>query len=256
VDERSVRVEKRLGIPMLFVTLLVIPTLVLENSSVSHEWKTTAAVVNALVWLAFVAELVVMLRVVPDRKRWLREHPLDIAIVVLTPPLPGLAALQSARLFRLLRLLRLIRLVQLSRRVFSLEGIRDAAVLSLAVVLVGGAAFAAAENGAVVDGVKQHVTTWDGIWWAMQTATTVGYGDTPATTTAARVVGIAVMLTGIGFIALLTAAAAQRFILPSVEEVETEVSQEEADLLAEIRDISQRLVRVEERLSRTRGGTP
>ena len=44
-----------------------------------------------------------MLAVVPDRGRWLRDHPLEVAIVVLTPPfLP--ASLQAARAFRLLRL--------------------------------------------------------------------------------------------------------------------------------------------------------
>ena len=49
-----------------------------------------------------------MVYVVPDRGRWLREHPLDLAIVVLTPPfLP--ASLQALRVFRLLRLLRLVR---------------------------------------------------------------------------------------------------------------------------------------------------
>jgi hypothetical protein len=55
-----------------------------------------------------------MLRVVPDRGRWLREHPLDLAIVIFTPPfLPP--ALQAARVFRLLRLLRLVRAGTLAR---------------------------------------------------------------------------------------------------------------------------------------------
>jgi hypothetical protein len=36
--------------------------------------------------LLFLAEVVTMLAVVPDRKAWLRGHVLDVAIVVLTPP--------------------------------------------------------------------------------------------------------------------------------------------------------------------------
>jgi voltage-gated potassium channel len=43
-------------------------------------------VLNWMIWLAFVAEVVIMLRVVPDRGRWLRDHPLDLAIVIFTPP--------------------------------------------------------------------------------------------------------------------------------------------------------------------------
>jgi hypothetical protein len=71
-----------------------------------------------------------MLRVVPSRGRWLRDHPLDLAIVILTPPfLPP--SLQAARVFRLLRLLRVVRAGSLAARVFSTEGVRDASVLAL-----------------------------------------------------------------------------------------------------------------------------
>ena len=79
-----------------------------------------AVVINWLTWLAFLGEALIMLKVVPDRGRWLRDHPLEVAIVVLTPPfLP--ASLQAARAFRLLRLLRLVRAAVLTRRLFSTE---------------------------------------------------------------------------------------------------------------------------------------
>jgi voltage-gated potassium channel len=157
-----------------------------------------------MIWLAFVAEVVIMLRVVPDRARWLRDHPLDLAIVIFTPPfLP--ASLQAARIFRLLRLLRLLKAGVLARRVFSTEGVRDAAVLTLIAVLGGGAAFAALEK-------DQDLSAWDGVWWAITTVTTVGYGDPPVTTDGGRIIAICLMVSGIGFVAVLTAAAAERFV--------------------------------------------
>ena len=88
---------------------------------------------------------------------------------------------------------------------FSTEGVRDAAVLTLIAVLGGGAAFAAVEK-------NEDLSGWDGVWWAIQTVTTVGYGDTPVTTDAGRVIAICLMVTGIGFVAVLTAAAAERFL--------------------------------------------
>ena len=199
MNERAERMQRRLEWPMLVAALLVIPTIVLEDSA-----PTAAVVLNWTAWLAFVAEAVLMLSVVDSRSRWLRDHPLELAIIVLTPPfLP--ASLQAARLFRLLRLLRLVRAVLLARRLLSTEGIKDAAVLALMTVLGGGTAFAAVEDG-------QDLSAWDGVWWAMSTVTTVGYGDIYPKTDEGRAIAIALMLVGIGFVAILTAAAAERLI--------------------------------------------
>ncbi len=62
------------------------------------------------------------------------------------------------------------------------------------------------------------LSAWDGIWWAITTVTTVGYGDQYPVTAAGRLIAIAVMLVGIGFVAILTAAAAQDFMRAEREE--------------------------------------
>lgn len=72
--------------PLLVAALLTIPVIVIEQSDHPHIWDEVAAVLNWGIWLVFVLEVVVMLRVVGDRGRWLRDHPLDVAIVLLTPP--------------------------------------------------------------------------------------------------------------------------------------------------------------------------
>jgi voltage-gated potassium channel len=199
--------QARLERPLLAAAVLTIPAVAVEQSSVGEPWDTLASVLNWTIWTAFLAEAILMLRVVDDRWRWVREHPLEVAIVILTPPfLP--AGLQAARVFRLLRLLRLLRLGILTRRFLSTEGVKDAAVLAAMTILGGGAAFAAVEKA-------QNLSTWDGVWWAITTVTTVGYGDTAPRTDAGRVIAILVMCVGIGFIAILTAAAAERFLRSS-----------------------------------------
>jgi len=248
VDDRAARLEKRLQWPVFVTTLLVIPVIVIEETNVGHAWKTAGAVVNWLIWLMFGFELVALLAVVPNKAAWLRRHPLELAIVVLTPPfLP--AGLQSLRIFRLLRLLRLLRMAQMARRIFSLEGLRDAAVIVLVTAFGGGAAFAAVEKG---------YSTWDGVWWAATTMTTVGYGDLAPQTTLGRLIAIGVMLVGIGFIALVTGAIAQRFLAAGVaaeiETVEEDVSRDlslvRADLIRELRSIRTRLEELEEAVAR------
>jgi voltage-gated potassium channel len=121
MDERSERIARRFETPMLVAALLVIPLLILTESDLGEPSTTVAVVLNWATWLAFLTELVVMLAVVPDRRRWLREHPVEVVTVVLTPPfLP--ASLAAARALRLLRLVRLLRLAVAVRRLFPFEG--------------------------------------------------------------------------------------------------------------------------------------
>jgi len=42
----------------------------------------------------------------------------------------------------------------------------------------------------------------DGMWWALQTVTTVGYGDVVPTNTPGRVIGAVYMLESIAFVAM------------------------------------------------------
>lgn len=236
MSARAERWEQRFAWPMIGASLLVIPTLVLEESTPGEPWSKIAVALNWVIWFAFAIELVVMLAVVPNRRQWLRQHPIEVVIVLLTPPFMP-AAIQSLRVFRLLRLLRLVRIFDL-RRILSLEGIRYAAFLAALLVLIGGAVYSAIET----DSEGNSLTTWDGIWWAITTVTTVGYGDLSPTTDGGRAIAILIMSVGIGFVALLTAFVAERFLRTDVQE---EAEQAEDRVLAELREIGNRLDRIE-----------
>jgi voltage-gated potassium channel len=88
-------------------------------------------------------------------------------------------------------------------------------------------------------GLEDEPTAWDGIWWAVTTMTTVGYGDQFPTTAEGRVLAMGVMLVGIGFLTMLIGAAAERFVArdvhEEVEEIERELAATDVHVLRELR---------------------
>jgi voltage-gated potassium channel len=72
--------------PLLVAAVRTIPVTVLQILPIADPWRTIADVLNWGIWLAFLAEVVTTIAIVPSRGRWVREHPLEIAVVVLTPP--------------------------------------------------------------------------------------------------------------------------------------------------------------------------
>lgn len=220
--------QKRFEWPIAIAALAVIPILVIEDSDAGGAWPAIAAVLNWCSWGVFLAEIVVMLRVASDRRAWLLHHPLDVAIVVLTPPF---VPLLGVRLLRLLRVLRLLMGGVKISRLLSLDGIRVAGLVVLTTVICGGAAFAAVES-------QQGLSTWDGVWWAVTTVTTVGYGEITVQSEAGRVIAMMIMLVGIGFVALVTAFIAERFVRKDVEGEAASVGAKEDQILAELRRLS------------------
>jgi voltage-gated potassium channel len=209
-QEESGRVRTPLEPFVLAATLALIPVLIVEADGFG-PWLTAAFAANWVIWGAFALELCVIL-VVADRKlAAVRAHWLDVFVVFLTAPVLGhvLASLRLLRLARLLRLLRAVTLVsraiQTERRLTSGEALRFVGLLTVFVVVVAGSAQATFD-------ASEFASIWDGIWWAVVTVTTVGYGDLYPKTVSGRLIGMAVMLVGIGFLSVLTATIASRFV--------------------------------------------
>jgi voltage-gated potassium channel len=66
-----------------------------------------------------------------------------------------------------------------------------------------------------------------GLWWALQTVTTVGYGDVAPRQVGGRLVGAVVMLEGIAFIAIVTAVITSTFVARAASEHEAAHAREE-----------------------------
>jgi voltage-gated potassium channel len=87
------------------------------------------------------------------------------------------------------------------------------------------------------------------LWWAVQTVTTVGYGDVVPQQTGGRLIGTVIMLTGIGFIAVMTAAVTASLIEEARRRRE---ASEASETSVQLDRIEARLGAIEEALAKGR----
>ena len=124
-------------------------------------------------------------------------------------------------------------------------------VTATAVVVVGSGALMR-----VLDH-REYASIWAGMWWAMQTVTTVGYGDVTPRAPSGRIVATFVMLAGIAFLAIVTASITSTFVeranrdRESAEDMQEQRLEERlAGMEAELRATREQLTRVESMLNR------
>jgi voltage-gated potassium channel len=82
----------------------------------------------------------------------------------------------------------------------------------------------------------QHLSAWDGFYWAVCTVTTAGDNHLGPTTDGGRIIALAVMITGIGFVAVITGAVAERLLSAS-----RDARGEERALVAEVAELRARV---------------
>jgi len=90
---------------------------------------------------------------------------------------------------------------------------------TLIVVVVGGVLIRFVDHA-------EYPNVWLGMWWALQTVTTVGYGDVTPKDVAGWIVGAFVMLQGIALLATLTAAITSTFVARATRERDAEAKGE------------------------------
>jgi voltage-gated potassium channel len=95
---------------------------------------------------------------------------------------------------------------------------------------------------------RDFSSVWLGIWWSVQTVTTVGYGDVTPTDVAGRIVATLVMLEGIAFVAITTAAVTSTFVARAQRErrsADAAEARAPGGVDARFDDLTQRLDRIE-----------
>ena len=167
---------------------------------VSTSTQTLLNVVQWISWIAFAIDLIYGLSKSENKAKYLKKHPLEIAAV----------------LFPFLRPLRLMRVISFGGLAIQKIAIgRQFAITikvfiaSIFVAYISAVQITITERA--VEGSNIH-NFGDGLWWAVTTVTTVGYGDRYPTTTEGRFLAVALMFMGISLVGVITASVAAWFV--------------------------------------------
>ncbi|WP_347862841.1 potassium channel family protein [Salimicrobium sp. PL1-032A] len=159
---------------------------------------------------------------------YVKKNPFDIIAAI-----PLDAIFQTARVVRLFRVLRFFAISRkylgTVRSIIKTNGLD--LVLTATFILIFGAAI-------IVKEVEPNMTTYlDGVWWALVTTTTVGYGDISPETGTGRIVAVILMFVGIGLIGMITSSITTFFLKGKEEKDETIVFiQKQLDRFEELSD--------------------
>jgi voltage-gated potassium channel len=195
------RFNARMALPLVLAA--VVPLFLLPGGA--HRFFTGAVFIAS--WVVFLVDLLVHeRRLVHYLHTWLGRF--DLFVVILTAPWFVFVGTGTGKFVILIRLARVARLVMATRGARQLFKRLGAVSLVAVGVVFAGAAVAYRAEHATNPGFK---TFGDALWWAVVTLTTVGYGDIVPNTTAGRVDGVMIMVTGIGILGLLAGSLANFF---------------------------------------------
>ena len=88
---------------------------------------------------------------------------------------------------------------------------------------------------------KEYSSIWIGMWWVLETITTVGYGDYTPKQVTGRLVSAAIMLWGVAFLAIITAAITSVFVARAQRERALGEAEAEAPVMAGLVRVDQQL---------------
>src|SRR5680860_63704 len=236
------RFERATELPLLVLALIFIPLLVLPLAfDLPEAVDSTFVALDWFIWAVFVltdAKARFVWRNVPD------------LIVIVVPFLRPLRIARSARALRLLRLGRLVALLAIvnreARRLLVRHGLHWALLTIGVIVLAAAALITVVEEREPGASIRNF---GDGIWWAVTTITTVGYGDTYPVSDAGRGIAAAVMLAGITLFGFLTANLAT-FMLERSGHAQESGASGSAAIEAKLDELLERMSRIESDLAR------
>ncbi|MEJ1311804.1 ion transporter [Latilactobacillus sakei] len=196
-------------VTIAILAIISIVFVLLDYSNVIDLTATPYLAIDNTILTIFTIDYFVRLWLAADKRRFFKTNIFDLLAII---PLSTLFSFfRLGRLFRIVGLMKVFRFTRLvgltgklqrhSKKFLKQNGLLYLTYISAAVLIIASVLYALAEKA----------TLADSFWWAIATATTVGYGDISPHTLIGRIAAIMLMSVGIGFIGTLTSSITSYF---------------------------------------------
>ncbi len=209
-DDARDKAPRALNLFIQGLILYSIVTVALETMPTLSSYGLFFRISEVVVVVIFTVEYLAFWALSKDRLRYPFRFMAIVDLLAILPFYLQLGIdLRSLRALRLLRIFRVLKMGRYSKALQTLGEAFQRAAPELAVVgytvaliiLISAMGLYYAEHDAQPE-VYTSVPAWS--WWAIVTLTTVGYSDVYPVTPVGKIIASAIMLTGIGFIAVPT----------------------------------------------------
>lgn len=163
-------------------------------------------IMDNIVYLIFVFDFVIRWGLSKNKRSFIKNHYIDLIALL---PFHFFTNSPYGSVFKLLRVITyVLRLIHNIRDILYTNGFIYSLGSATIITIIGSFAIYFFERDSSTT-IKSY---GDALWWSIVTVTTVGYGDISPTTSAGRVIAAILMLSGIGFLSMLTSTVSTYFI--------------------------------------------
>ncbi len=217
-------------VSMAFLALISVTIVIMDYMNVLNIDVPPYSYVDNSILIIFAIDYFSRLFLAKDKIMFFKENIFDLLSII--PVNTFFSFFRITRLFRVARLFKIFRLVRLvglsgklqknAKKFLKTNGLIYLMIICTIILIISAALYSVSEN----------VSFGESLWWAIATATTVGYGDISPHTAIGKLAAVLLMFVGIGFIGTLTSSITAYFagqeenkedkILKKLDELEKE----------------------------------